>query len=216
MRSADFDLDVWGHDRLSRDQFTRPCSLCQCPRRRTRLEFALSHYPLKRLFLEQEDLRAVRGLMRSIPVCSNGNYVLCDGGGEITDIELTSAGPEELPATDGGWIVHSNHYHCAAYCCPENLRQSLPDSVSRQSRLEQLLRESSEPLSVADLKRFLSDHDGFPIGICRHAHRGIDHPMLASGGQTVAALIAQPDSGCLHVSRGNPCLTPFTTYRLED
>ena len=180
--------------------------------------FALSHYPLKRLVLEQHDLPAVRSLMRAIPVCSNGNYVLCDGRGEITDIELTSAGPQELPAAAGGWIVHSNHYHCAAHCSPENLQQSLPDSLTRQSRLEHLLRESADPLSVADLKRFLSDHDGFPTGICRHAHAGagVDHPMLASSGQTVAALIAKPDSGLLHISRGNPCQTPFTTYRLDD
>src|SRR5262245_26691347 len=52
-------------------------------------KFALSHYPLKRMMLEQRNLMGVRRILREVPVCSNGNYVLCDGNGEIADAELT-------------------------------------------------------------------------------------------------------------------------------
>ena len=31
--------------------------------------------------LEQRDVPGVLGLLRRVPVCSSGNYVLCDGAG---------------------------------------------------------------------------------------------------------------------------------------
>ena len=31
---------------------------------------------------------------------------------------------------------------------------------------------------------------------------------------SVAALIAEPAYGLLHITRGNPCSNPFSTYRL--
>src|SRR5262249_22788456 len=54
----------------------------------------LSHYPVKRLMLEQTSVAGVLGLLRRVVVCSSGNYVLCDGEGNITDVELTPEGFE--------------------------------------------------------------------------------------------------------------------------
>src|ERR1051325_6910504 len=74
--------------------------------------FALSHYPLKRMMLEQCDLAGVRRLLQDLPVCSNGNYVVCDGNGELADIELTTNGPQEVVDDGLGAIAHSNHFVC--------------------------------------------------------------------------------------------------------
>jgi isopenicillin-N N-acyltransferase-like protein len=178
--------------------------------------FALSHYPLKRMMLEQTCLADVRRLLREVPVCSNGNYVLCDGAGEIADVELTADGPHELPDDGSGFLAHSNHYLCGAHACAENFARSLPDSFPRLRRMQELLQSRLGQLTVDDLKRFLSDHAEHPTGICRHPHSGPDDPVLPSSGRTVASLIAEPDRGILHVSRGNPCERAYATYRLHE
>ncbi|MGE5195263.1 MAG: C45 family autoproteolytic acyltransferase/hydrolase [Deltaproteobacteria bacterium] len=178
--------------------------------------FALSHYPLKRMMLEQRNLADVRRLLREVPVCSNGNYVLCDGAGAIADVELTADGPHEVPDDGLGFLAHSNHYVCGAHACAENFARSLPDSFPRLRRMQELLQSRLGRLTVDDLKKFLSDHEGYPTGICRHPHSGPDDPVLPSSGRTVASLIAEPDLGLLHVSRGNPCEAAYATYRLGD
>lgn len=176
--------------------------------------FALSHYPLKRLILESRTLNDVRELFRRVPVCSNGNYVLSDGQGNVTDVELTSDGPFEAPDGGAGFVAHSNHYVCGALACEANFAQSLPDSFGRLDRMTALIRAKAGAIGVDDMKSFLSDHDGFPTGICRHSHVGTDHPILPSSGRTVCSLIAEPDRGLLHVARGNPCENPFATWSI--
>lgn len=179
-------------------------------------KFALSHYPIKRMMLEQSSLADIRRMLKAIPVCSNGNYVLCDGQGEIADIELTSEGPYEVSEGGTGALVHSNHYLCQPHACPDNFALSLPDSFPRMQRMHELVHHRLGQLTVDDLKEILRDHNGHPVGICRHPHSGIDDPILPSSGRTVASLIAEPDRGRLHVARGNPCEASYVTYSLVD
>jgi len=179
-------------------------------------KFALSQYPLKRMMLEQRSLADIRRLLRDVPVCSNGNYVICDGLGEIADIELTSDGPLEMSDDGHGTLVHSNHYLCSPHACDENFARSLPDSFPRLQRMQELVRSRLGQLTVDDLKEILRDHDGQPVGICRHPHTGVDDPILPSSGRTVASLIAEPDRGRLHITRGNPCEVDYVTYQLVD
>ncbi|MBS0262832.1 MAG: hypothetical protein JSS02_12840 [Planctomycetes bacterium] len=179
-------------------------------------KMGLSHYPVKRRLLECSDLRSVRTLLQNTPVCSNGNYVLCDGRGEIADIELTSAGPLELSDAGVGFLVHANHYLCAPHACPANFSQSLPDSFPRQDRLQHLIAAKFGTVTVADLRDFLSDHSGYPVSVCRHPHDGPADSILPPSGKTVAALIAEPARGVLHIARGNPCSQPWTTYPLDE
>ncbi len=182
---------------------------------------ALSHYPLKRRILEQESLDGVLALMRRMPVCSNGNYVLCDGRGNFADVELTTQGPEILRAGDTGFLAHANHFLCDRYACAEARARSLPDSPQRQSRIEELIRSKFGSITVGEMQAFLSDHQGHPTSICRHSHDGTAsvavaaHPMLGPRGCTVAALVAEPARGTLWISRGNPCCNAFVEYRLQ-
>lgn len=176
--------------------------------------FALSHYPLKRLILEQTSLRGVLQLMREFPVCSNGNYMLADGSGAILDVELTSDGPF-VPELQERFLVHSNHYLCSDFACDANFRQSLPDSFPRLDRMRTLIDDKFGSITLADVQRFLADHDGHPVSICRHSHTGPEGPMLGPSGKTVAALIAEPEQRRLRVALGNPCENPFVTYSLS-
>jgi isopenicillin-N N-acyltransferase-like protein len=175
----------------------------------------LSHYPLKRLILEQRNLGAVRGLMASYPVCSSGNYVLSDGAGSILDVELTSDGPSEITDEGAGFIAHSNHFLCTPHSCPENDAASLPDSFPRLDRIRSLITQNSGLLSVESMKSILADHDGHPVSICRHPHDGHGIDILPNSGRTVAAIIAEPNQGRFHIASGNPCEAPFVEYRLS-
>jgi isopenicillin-N N-acyltransferase-like protein len=180
-------------------------------------KFGLSHYPIKRMILEAGSLEEVLALLKRVPVCSSGNYVLCDGRptafpGRIADIELTPEGFEVFE--DEGFIAHTNHFVCGARACPANHEASVPDSFPRLERMRTLLANERGRLSVDALKKFLADHNGHPTSICRHPHQGPDHPSVSARGKTVASLIAEPELGIMHVARGNPCQAKYETYRL--
>ncbi len=177
-------------------------------------KFALAHYPIKRMILEQRTVGDVVRLMREVPVCSNGNYALCDGEGNILDVELTSDGPELIEDDGNGFLAHANHYLCTAHACPENFKASVPDSFSRQERMEELIGQKFGSITVDDVKSFLSDHSNHPVSICRHPHDGESHEMLDNRGRTVASIIVEPAHGRLHVTCGNPCENPFVEYSL--
>jgi predicted choloylglycine hydrolase len=57
--------------------------------------FGLPHYPIKRMMLEQRTVGGVLDLLGRVPVCSSGNYVICDGEGRIADVELTLPRPHQ-------------------------------------------------------------------------------------------------------------------------
>ena len=175
----------------------------------------LSHYPLKRLMLEQSNLASVREVMESYPVCSSGNYVLCDGARSILDVELTPEGASEIAPNGEGFLAHSNHFLCAPHACRENDAASLPDSFPRLDRIRSLIGKQSGSLTVESMKSILADHDGHPVSICRHPHTGPGNDMLPNTGRTVAAIIAEPNRGRIHISSGNPCEVPFVEYRLS-
>jgi isopenicillin-N N-acyltransferase-like protein len=174
----------------------------------------LPHYPIKRLMLEQRTIDEVLALLRQVPVCSSGNYVLCDSTGHIADIELTPRGFALLEDHGEGFLAHSNHFVCKPYASPDTDAASVPDSFPRLARMRQLLAGRYGSLTVEDLKQFLADHEGQPTSICRHPHNGPDHASVSARGRTTASLIAEPMAGRLHVSRGNPCQTDYATYCL--
>ena len=91
-------------------------------------KFAMPHYPVKRMMLECKSLDQAAELLRSVPLNSNGNYVLCDGKGSILDVEATTAGPEIIRDNGSGFLVHTNHFLCSRYALKENHVQSWPDS----------------------------------------------------------------------------------------
>jgi isopenicillin-N N-acyltransferase-like protein len=178
-------------------------------------KLGLSHYPIKRMMLEKQSIAQVCELLHEVPVCSSGNYVLCDGTGRIADIELTPAGFALSDDQGTGFIAHSNHFLCQPHACAANDAVSVPDSFPRLKRMRHLLAERFGNITVEDMKRFLADHDGQPTSICRHPHSGPDHPSVSARGRTVASLIAEPATGTLHVSRGNPCQTEYKKYQLD-
>jgi isopenicillin-N N-acyltransferase-like protein len=175
----------------------------------------LPHYPVKRLMLEQRTINQVLALLERVPVCSSGNYVLCDGEGRIADVEMIPEGFALLEDHGEGFVAHSNHFVCGSYACTATDQASVPDSFPRLIRMRKLLSGRVGRLTVEDLKCFLADHEGHPTSICRHPHSGPDHPSVSARGRTTASLIAEPAAGRLRVSRGNPCQSNYETYCLR-
>jgi isopenicillin-N N-acyltransferase-like protein len=166
--------------------------------------FGISHYPVERMMLECNGLDQVFELLRKMPLEYNANYVLCDGQGNIADVEATTEGPEILRDHGAGYLVHTNHYLCERFANEGNFKRSLKDSFPRLDRMNSLVRSRIGSMEVDDIKRFLSDHSGYPTSICRH-----DSKMC-----TVASMISEPARRSMHVALGNPCQHRYVTYSM--
>jgi hypothetical protein len=162
----------------------------------------MPHYLLKRVLLEQTDLAGCLSVAGRAAVCSSANYVLTDRVGMI-DVEMTPDGLATVDAEDD-LLVHTNHFLSPALTAREALLPNLPDSACRAPRMAALLRAQRGRITVDTLKEALADHDNHPTGICRHQEQMV----------TIAAMIAEPDQGRLHVAAGNPCAQAFVTYAL--
>jgi predicted choloylglycine hydrolase len=178
--------------------------------------FAMPHYPLKRLMLECETLDEVEQLLRRIPLWVNGNYVLCDGRGEILDVEATVDGPQLLTDNEAGFIAHSNHFVCSKYGTDENYKQSAADSFTRLDRMNELIKSRIGKLTADDFKKFLRDRDGDPSGICRQAQTTDPTADWVTAGITIASIVAEPAKRQIHVAAGNLAETPFERYQMAE
>jgi isopenicillin-N N-acyltransferase-like protein len=161
-------------------------------------------YPLKRLMLECEHLDQIVRLYHTIPMAASCNYVVCDGHGNILDLEATTAGLEILRDQGAGFLAHANHYLSSRYSPQKNFPAAWRDSFARQERMNSLLQAKFGSLGLDDTKKFFSDHRGYPTSICRHAGASL----------TVASMIAEPAERRMHVAFGNPCENQYVTYNL--
>ena len=167
-------------------------------------QFAMPHYPLKRMLLECTTLDQATELFRTVPLASNGNYVLCDGRGGIVDIEATTAGPEIIRDEGAGFLAHTNHFLCPRYANKENFERSWKDSFERIDTMNALINSRPDGVGVNDMKSFLQNHVGRPTSICRHDGES----------RTVASLIAEPSKRRMHVAAGNPCQSRYVVYSM--
>jgi len=176
-------------------------------------KFGLSHYPLKRMMLEQRTVGEVLTLLDRYPVASSGNYVLRGGCGNYCNVEVTPDGYATNCPGEEGFVAHSNHFLCSPWACPENYESSLKDSFPRLHRMHSLIQNRFGQIGVDDVIEFLSDHENEPTSICRHTHEHNDHP--GGAGKTVCALIAEPEGGRMHVCKGNPCQGRWETFEVD-
>ena len=169
-----------------------------------RSQFGMPEYVYERLMLECTGTGQVIDLLRKLPIASNENFVICDREGNIADVEATTAGLEILRDKGAGYLAHTNHFLCQRHSTADNLKASLPDSAARQERIHTLLKSRYGSIAIDDIKRFLSDHSGYPASICRHG----------GGMQTVVSMIAEPAARRMHIAFGNPCQNLYATYSM--
>ncbi|NKB70610.1 MAG: peptidase C45 [Candidatus Latescibacteria bacterium] len=149
---------------------------------------------------------AVARAQRAIPA----NIILAAPDG-AADLEVTVDQVHVLRADGPGQVVHTNH---CVHPELEPINANFPELIEshpRKSRLEGLFAASGRRVGLAAVKAALSDHDNFPKSICRHAN---DHPTNGYW-TSVFSVVIEADTGCMHVSRGNPCEKPYETYTLN-
>jgi len=163
----------------------------------------LPHYPLKRVMLEKRTVAECVDLLAQHRACSAANVVLCDGQGQIADVEVRPEGIARFHDDHPDRLAHANHYLTAAFAPYET--NSLPDSCPRLERMRALIQEHWGQLDVETIKAILADHEGDPGGICRHG---------AANMHSVSGYIAEPAKRLFHVRRGHGCLGSWQTYEV--
>ena len=163
----------------------------------------MPHYFLKRVLLEQTSIADCLAVALRSKVCSSANYLLTDQSGALMDLELAPFSLATVEPHDD-ILVHTNHFQDPRLASDDILLPDIPDSVFRAERMSTLIRRRRGHLTVADLEALLRDHNNAPTSICRHQPNFV----------TIAALIAEPDQGRLHVAWGNPCENTFAAYSL--
>ena len=149
---------------------------------------------------------AVRRAERAIPA----NILMATPQGPA-DLEVTLDDVHVLRQTDAGALTHANHCRHPDLLPVNDEFGDLMQSGARQRRVDELLNSAGRPLTLAQLQAVLSDHDGHPTSICRHP----DGDPKTGYSRSVFSVIMEVDDGRLHVSRGNPCETPYETYTLN-
>jgi len=166
------------------------------------------HYFTLRELFEADSLdmavQSVRRAHRAIPA----NIMLATPDGPA-DLEVTIDEVHVLRQDDRGSITHTNHCVHPDLLPVNDEFPELIQSHARKRRIEGLVGSMSGEIDA--LKSILSDHDGHPRSICRHAN---DDPVNGFW-VTVFALIIEPSQRRMHVARGTPCNNQFETYRLE-
>ncbi|MBX3065090.1 MAG: hypothetical protein KF726_19065 [Anaerolineae bacterium] len=168
-------------------------------------QLGIPHYPFKWRVLRESSLTGLRKLAAETRTVQPGNYVFCDGSGEIGDLELTPESAVWLENREG-FFVHTNHFLGEPNASNPELRPFLADSIPRYERFHSLVNEYRGSIDVPLMQSMLSDHDNYPTSICRHEK----YPGIC----TSASLIAEPEQGVMHVCAGNPCTGDYVTYYL--
>ena len=143
----------------------------------------------------------------SRPRASGMNYVLCDGNGEIYDLETSGRDYEVICPFDGP-MAHSNHY------LQDRLKHlerrhwgARGSSILRWGRANRLLK-SIDSFDPDVLKDCLSDRVNAPIGICRHNELVGGEPC----GQTIAGIVLDPPGRKAWFTRGPTGEHPWTEH----
>lgn len=163
----------------------------------------LTHYPFKRRLLQQTSLEECIKVFENIPLCSPANYIVSEQGGKAMDVEVVP-GSFDILDIGRGVQFHTNHFLSRRFAPQDAL--PFPDSGPRYERLKNLVSSAFGTISVGSVKTMMQDHAGAPASICRHGGTGEI--------ETVFSIIAQPETGVIHVSLGNPCSNPYGTYEV--
>ena len=131
------------------------------------------------------------------------NVMLCDGEGQVSDIEVCPEGIARFQNEHANCCVHVNHYLPPGFAAYE--ANSLPDPCPRLDRMRVLIQENWGKITVEVMKRIFADHHGDSGGICRHG---------AENMHSISSYIAEPAKGVLHVRRGHGCLGTWQAYEV--
>lgn len=166
---------------------------------------------IRRRALEAQHFAMALRVVAITPKSGSNNMMLSTAEGEAVNLECA---PDETFQTypRNGMMIHANHWQSPVAL--SKLREaglaSVPDSLYRDRRVEQLLLRQQGDLTMADLKKALFDDFGSPYSVCRP-------PLDKVGGNlsaTVAMIVMEPASGHMEIAPLPALNHTFTTYTL--
>lgn len=163
----------------------------------------LPRYMLARLALRQDSAEAALQAALKPPRAASRNLLLADVQGVLLDAEVLRKEAAVLRATDG-LLVHANHLEAAEF---QGYEIAAENSCLRRQRLQALLDNAAEPLTVRAIQQIYRDHHNAPHSICAH-------PFAGRNIQTVVSVIGDLSARKLYVAKGVPCQAPYATYTL--
>jgi isopenicillin-N N-acyltransferase-like protein len=152
-------------------------------------------------------LDEARALASSEERASSYNWVLADSAGRVSCLEGSASAMVEMGVDARGLLHHENHYAHASMQQYERSPRHAARSDARGRRVAELLAEV-EPgaLTPTRLRQILSDHQGAPESICRHA-------VSENDMHTVFWAIADPARLEVEYGLGPPCTSAAQMYR---
>ncbi|WP_192035578.1 C45 family peptidase [Halomonas sp. YLGW01] len=160
------------------------------------------HVALRKI-LEAESFDAAIRVVTHDRVCSPAHFLIASGDGRAAGFEVHPGLPGVLEPR-GGAVTHTNHLYAeAATCQVEDFPR--PDSGTRLTRIDRLLRERLPPGAAIDadtLFAMLADHDNAPLSICRHLNP--DQPAEERM-ETLFSVVMNLGERRLTLRHGKPC-----------
>lgn len=152
-----------------------------------------------------EAVRAVRDTPRGTSV----NHLIASAEGVAVACETTPEAVYEV-APENGLLGHSNHFLSlrAQEEVVDTGIEAHPDTLRRAPRVEELLA-ARRRVGAADIREALSDHDGYPDSICRHAEI-----VEMDTWTTVASVVMDLDQLRMWLAAGPPCEADYHEYQL--
>ncbi|WP_336659900.1 C45 family peptidase [Leucobacter sp. USHLN153] len=174
-------------------------------------EIGLPQTLIRRLVLDHGDLAgALKVLVKTRPHIAS-NALLAHRSGYGIDLETTPHGVDWIYPDSDGIIAHTNHFQASV---PPQLagryRPVSADSLLRYPRVREGLGLVSGACnaeeSYALVRHAMSDHLGFPEGVCTHPDPSA--PQLKQW-STLLSSCVDLTNGEYRVAPGFPCETPY-------
>ncbi len=161
-----------------------------------------------RKILDSASLEEARQNIKNVLTGKSANILIGDKFGRIVNIEFAD---DEMFTTDHleDAFLHTNHY-----LGNDNLnkdRKKLASSFARYIRASELISEFNS-FSIANLKQLLLDQSNQDLPICRPY---VADPDLGNVG-TICTILMDLQKSQLHITRGTPLQTPFTTINFPN
>ncbi|UOQ56774.1 C45 family peptidase [Leucobacter allii] len=165
---------------------------------------------IRRLVLDHGEIAAaLKTLVKTRPHIAS-NALLAHRSGFGIDLETTPGGVDWLYPADG-LLAHTNHFQASV---PPQLAGSYrpvsADSLLRLPRvtagLARVAGATSTAESLALVRAAMSDHLGYPEGVCTHPHP--DAPAVKQW-STLLSSCVDLTTGEYRIANGFPCETPY-------
>jgi isopenicillin-N N-acyltransferase-like protein len=166
---------------------------------------------IRRKMLEAPNIAAAMKILWSTRRFCSNNLMLAQAQGEAVNLECA---PDEIfwVAPEDGFLVHANHWICPV--ARAKLRDmglvNSPDSLYRQRRVTEALRNAPEKIDWPLIKAALADTFNSPDSVLR-APKPASFDSISA---TVATTLMDPGAGVMWVARKPYEGIEFVEYRL--